>query len=125
MKEKKNVFVIIGISLLVIGITFLCLFFVFNKNEKVKPPKKDSKEEVEVKEEYDEFGNKILTVYETKEEVYDVITKNYLGKGETIVSTREENGCWYYKSSNDKDEYSYCIDDPIIRVTTTEIIKIN
>lgn len=123
MKEKKKLFVIIGISLLVIGITFLCLFFVFNKNEKVKPPKKDSKEEV--KKEYDEFGNKILTVYETKEEVYDVITKNYLGKDEIIVSIREENGCWYYKSSNDIDEYSYCIDDPIIRVTTTEIIKIN
>ena len=55
-------------------------------------------------------------MYESKEEVYDVITKNYLSAGETISPAREENGCWYYMSSNGIDEYFYCIDDPIIRV---------
>ena len=106
------------------GIGCFCLFFSFGRNEKVKSPKKDDKEIV-VDEEYDEFGNKLLKVYETKEDVYDVIVNNYLDKDEIIVSTREENGCWYYKSSNDKDEYFYCIEDPIIRVITEEVIKVN
>ena len=122
MKNKKNILIIIGILLLVIGIVAVCLFFSFGKNEKVDPPKKD--EEVEVKEGYDEFGNRLLVVYETKEEVYDVISNNYLRKGETISPAREENGCWYYASSNGIDVYEYCIDDPIIRVQSTYIYDV-
>lgn len=115
---------IIGIVLIIIGIICICLFFSFGKNEKMDSPKKDDKEEVEVREGYDEFGNKLVVVYETKEEVYDVIVNNYLKKGETITETREENGCWYYPSSNGVDEYFYCIDDPIIRVKSVYSVKI-
>lgn len=122
MKNKKNFLIIIGILLLVIGIVAVCLFFSFGKNEKVDPPKKD--EEVEVKEGYDEFGNRLLVIYETKEEVYDVISNNYLRKGETISPAREENGCWYYTCSNGIDVYEYCIDDPIIRVQSTYIYDV-
>lgn len=124
MKNKRNLFMIIGIVLIIIGIICICLFFSFGKNEKIDSPKKDDKEEVEVREGYDEFGNKLVVVYETKEEVYDVIVNNYLKKGETITETREENGCWYYPSSNGVDEYFYCIDDPIIRVKSVYSVKI-
>ena len=124
MKNKRNLFLIIGIVLIIIGIICICLFFSFGKNEKIDSPKKDDKEEVEVREGYDEFGNKLVVVYETKEEVYDVIVNNYLKKGETITETREENGCWYYPSSNGVDEYFYCIDDPIIRVKSVYSVKI-
>lgn len=124
MKNKRNLFMIIGIVLIIIGIICICLFFSFGKNEKIDSPKKDDEEEVEVREGYDEFGNKLVVVYETKEEVYDVIVNNYLKKGETITETREENGCWYYPSSNGVDEYFYCIDDPIIRVKSVYSVKI-
>ena len=124
MKNKRNLFMIIGIVLIIIGIICICLFFSFGKNEKMDSPKKDDKEEVEVREGYDEFGNKLVVVYETKEEVYDVIVNNYLKKGETITETREENGCWYYPSSNGVDEYFYCIDDPVIRVKSVYSVKI-
>lgn len=124
MKNKRNLFMIIGIVLIIIGIICICLFFSFGKNEKIDSPKKDDKEEVEVREGYDEFGNKLVVVYETKEEVYDVIVNNYLKKGETITETREENGCWYYPSSNGVDEYFYCIDDPVIRVKSVYSVKI-
>lgn len=124
MKNKRNLFLIIGIVLIIIGIICICLFFSFGKNEKMDSPKKDDKEEVEVREGYDEFGNKLVVVYETKEEVYDVIVNNYLKKGETITETREENGCWYYPSSNGVDEYFYCIDDPVIRVKSVYSVKI-
>lgn len=125
MKNKNMLFMIIGITFLVVGIICVCLFFSFGKNEKVDPPKKDDKEQTKVKAGYDEFGNQLLVVYETKEEVYDVITNNYLKKGETISPAREENGCWYYMSSNGMDEYEYCINDPIIRVKTTYEIDLN
>ena len=49
----------------------------------------------------------------------------YLKKGETISPAREENGCWYYMSSNGMDEYEYCINDPIIRVKTTYEIDLD
>lgn len=124
MKNKRNLFMIIGIVLIIIGIICICLFFSFGKNEKIDSPKKDDEEEVEVREGYDEFGNKLVVVYETKEEVYDVIVNNYLKKGETITETREENGCWYYPSSNGVDEYFYCIDDPVIRVKSVYSVKI-
>lgn len=124
MKNKRNLFMIIGIVLIIIGIICICLFFSFGKNEKIDSPKKDDKEEVEVREGYDEFGNKLVVVYETKEEVYDVIVNNYLKKGETITETREENGCWYYPSSNGVDEYFYCIEDPVIRVKSVYSVKI-
>ena len=124
MKNKRNLFMIIGIVLIIIGIICICLFFSFGKNEKIDSPKKDDKEEVEVREGYDEFGNKLVVVYETKEEVYDVIVNNYLKKGETITETREENGWWYYPSSNGVDEYFYCIDDPVIRVKSVYSVKI-
>lgn len=124
MKNKRNLFMIIGIVFIIIGIICICLFFSFGKNEKIDSPKKDDEEEVEVREGYDEFGNKLVVVYETKEEVYDVIVNNYLKKGETITETREENGCWYYPSSNGVDEYFYCIDDPVIRVKSVYSIKI-
>lgn len=124
MKNKRNLFLIVGIVLIIIGIICICLFFSFGKNEKIDSPKKDDKEEVEVREGYDEFGNKLVVVYETKEEVYDVIVNNYLKKGETITEIREENGCWYYPSSNGVDEYFYCIDDPVIRVKSVYSVKI-
>ena len=122
MKNKKNILIIVGVLVLVIGIVAVCLFLSFGKNEKVDPPKKD--DEVEVKEGYDEFGNKLLVVYETKEEVYDVITNEYLKKGETITFTKEEEGCWYYTCSNGVDEFIYCIDDPVIRVKSTYVMDI-
>ena len=121
---KKKSLLIICISLFVLGIIFVCLFFSFGKNEKVDPPKKDDKEEFEIKEGYDEFGNKLVVVYETKEEVYDVITKNYLRPGETISPAREENGCWYYMSSNGVDEYYYCIAEPVIRIITSNEVYV-
>ena len=126
MKNKK-ILIIIGIVLIVIGIVCFCLFVPFGKNEKVNPAPNngEDKEEVEVKEGYDEFGNKLVVVYETKDEVRDVIVNEYLKKGETIVSEREEDGCWYYKISNGTEEYFYCIDDPIIRVSETTTITIN
>ncbi len=125
MKNKKNILFIIGILFLIVGIILICLFFSFGKNEKVDPPKKDDKEEVEVKEGYDEFGNKLVVVYNTKEEVYDVITKNYLSSGETISPAREENDCWYYMSSNGIDEYYYCIEEPIIRIRSSYVVEID
>ena len=120
---------IISITLFVLGVLCICLFFIFGKNEKIEKTnkdkyKEDNKEEVDNKDAYDEFGNKIVVVYNSKEEVYDVIVDKYLGRGETIIETREENGCWYYKSSNGKDEYEYCIAEPIIRIYTTEITNI-
>lgn len=119
MKDKKNLIILIAIAFLIIGVVCFCLFFSFGKNEKIENPKKDDKEEVEVKEGYDEFGNELVVIYNTKEEVYDVITDKYLKKGETISPAREENGCWYYMSSNGIDEYFYCIEDPIIRIKST------
>ena len=124
MKNKKTVLLIISISLFVLGIVFVCLFFSFGKNEKVDPPKKDDKEEVEIKEGYDEFGNELVVRYNTKEEVYNVITDKYLTNGETISPAREEDGCWYYMSSNGIDEYFYCVDDPIIRIRSTYTVDI-
>ena len=85
---------------------------------------KKEDEEVEIREGYDEFGNKLVVVYETKDEVYDVIVNKYLKKDETITFTKEENGCWYYTSSNGVDEYIYCIDDPLIRVKSTYRVNI-
>ena len=123
MKDKGKILFIIGISILVIVIVFVCLFFSFGKNEKVDKPSKDDNEEV-IKEGYDEFGNKIVVEYGSKEEVYDVIVKDYLKSGESIVKTREENGCWYYDISNNTEVYFYCVDDPVIRVIETHTVKV-
>lgn len=124
MKKKKNIIILICICLLIIGIICVCLFFSFGKNEKVESPKKDDTEEVEIKEGYDEFGNELIVIYDTKEEVYNIITEKYLSPGETISPAREENGCWYYMSSNGIDEYFYCIQEPIIRIRSTYEIEI-
>ena len=124
MKNKKSILLIISLILLIIGLVCVCLFFSFGKNEKVDSPIDNEEEVIEIKDGYDEFGNKIVVVYKTKEEVYDVIVNNYLSSGETISPAREENGCWYYKSSNGIDEYEYCIEDPVIRVNSTYTVNI-
>lgn len=125
MNNRIKLIIIAAVCFLIVGIIGMCLFFSFGKSEKVDLPKKDDNEEAEVKEGYDEFGNKLVVVYNTKEEVYDVIVNNYLKKGEIITETREENGCWYYPSSNGVDEYFYCIDDPIIRVKSSYTMSID
>lgn len=124
MKNRK-LLIIICISLLSIILIAVCLLFTFGKNEKVDS--KDNSSETakdKPKKGYDEFGNKIVVPYEGKDAVYNAIVNDYLGEGETIVDTREENGCWYFNSSNGRDEYEYCVDDPVIRVTVRQIINI-
>ena len=56
--KKNRIILIIAITLLILGIIVVCLFFTFGKNEKVDPPKKDDKEQTEVKAGYDEFEGK-------------------------------------------------------------------
>lgn len=121
-KSLKMILIIVGvgIALTVFGI---CLFFSFGKNEKVDKPKKDD-EEVVVKEGYDEFGNKLVVRYSSKEEVYDVIVNEYLRKGESITNVRVEENCWYYDISNGVEVYFYCVDDPIIRVIETQKVVV-
>ena len=122
--KKNRIILIIAITLLILGIICVCLFFTFGKNEKLDT---SDKEEVENqrKDGYDEFGNKIVVVYDNKDEVYNVIVNEYLADGETITETREENGCWYYKSSNGREEYEYCVAEPVIRVHVREYVTMN
>lgn len=125
MKDKKYVFMI-SILLLLVGIgVCVCLFFSFGKNEKIDPPSQDEKDNPPIREGYNELGDKIVVEYGSKEEVYDVIVDNYLKPGESIVKTREENGCWYYDISNNTEVYFYCVDDPVIRVIETHTVKVN
>ena len=125
--KKNRIILIIAITLLILGIICVCLFFTFDKNEKLDTSDKKDKEEVENqrKDGYDEFGNKIVVVYDNKDEVYNDIVNEYLADGETITETREENGCWYYKSSNGREEYEYCVAEPVIRVHVREYVTMN
>ena len=123
--KKKKVILTICISLFVLGILSICLFFAFGKNEKViVNNNNEANEKVSAKEGYDEFGNKIVEVFDSQDAVYNEIVNEYLAEGETILNTKEENGCWYYTSSNGREVYEYCVNDPVIRVIVREYIDI-
>jgi archaellum component FlaF (FlaF/FlaG flagellin family) len=75
----------------------------------------------------EEIADDIIIEYETKEEVISGIYKRLKEENLnlTVEYDYEENGCWYYKTSNPNITYSYCIDEQIIRgeVTSYEISK--
>jgi hypothetical protein len=116
MKKKnsssKNRLLNIGIFIVVLGVIFLILGIVLfdfdslkslkNTNEKTTT-KEDSFETEEVK-------------YETEQDVLEAINLINQGLDVTITYDHEENGCWYYTSSNSLI-YEYCKDENEIKIS--------
>ena len=104
-KKKIIIPIIIVILLILIGVGVLS-FIKFNKEDNKSNTSNNSSQEIE-----EAAG--MNSEYSSKEDVMNEIQNNIKEANVTVQFIKEEDDCWYYKDTLNR-EYFYCEANPII-----------
>lgn len=98
------------VVILFILIVILCSVGVYSYVSYNKQSKNNNKHE-----ENSDLINDYEFEYKTKEEVIDAIISNYSDGDLDVTYLNSENDCWYFIDTK-QVKYSYCVNDPVIRI---------
>jgi uncharacterized protein YxeA len=111
MNKKKKIIIIVVLILLILLIGIGIYLFI-NYNGDTTNSKNNSDNS-------SESTGVASAMYDTPDDVLEVINEEYLGEGEEVYYSREEDDCWYFETNVNKT-YSYCPNSYTLIVTTND-----